>query len=490
MVILGSGGVIELVNAQTENLFGYRRDELVGQPIELLIPERYRTKHPSHREGFFSSPTTRPMGGGLDLYGQRKDGSEFPCEIALSPLDTGGVTLVTAAVRDIAERKKAEAALRKSEERLVLSDRLSSLGTLAAGVAHEINNPLAYVMLNLELIAEEIRDLGGGSPSGRMKELEEVVSEARQGVERVRKIVRGLSTFSRADAEKRVVLDLHAVLDLSINMAFHEIKNRARLVRDYGVVPPVEADEARLGQLFVNLLVNAAHAIREGQVDRNEIRVITRTDRAGRATIEVRDTGEGMRPETLERIFDPFFTTKAVGMGTSLGLSICHGIVTALGGEIAVESTVGTGSTFRVTLPAAQGRPSKTLPPTRTASSGRRGRILVVDDEETLRTSLQRVLGGEHDVIVVANGREALALIATQDFDVILCDLMMPDLTGMDVHAELSRTAPAVADRMIFLTGAVFTPHAREFLDCVPNPRFEKPFEIQNLRAIIRERLR
>lgn len=489
MVIVGSDGLIRLVNAQTEHLFGYRRDELIGQPVELMIPERYRARHPALRGGFFSSPMTRPMGAGLSLFGRRRDGSEFPCEIALSPLGTGEGSLVTAAIRDVTERKQAEAALRKHQERVFHTDRLSSLGALAAGVAHEINNPLAYVMVNLELVAEEIRELAGTPLSSRMTELANMVSEARHGAERVRKIVRGLRTFSRADAEKRVVLDLQAVLETSINMVSHEIKHRARLVKDYHPVPLVEADEARLGQVFVNLLVNGAQAIREGQADRNEIRIITRTNHAGGATVEIRDTGGGIDPEALERIFDPFFTTKTVGIGTGLGLAICHGIVTALGGEIGVESTLGKGAAFTVTLPPAKVRDSvPAVSRSLAVSGGSRARILIVDDEESLRASLSRALRRDHDVVMASNGREALVLLAAQRFDVILCDLMMPELTGMDVHAELSRTDPATAERMVFMTGGAVTPHARDFLDRVPNARFEKPFDIRELRPLISRR--
>jgi CheY-like chemotaxis protein len=251
--------------------------------------------------------------------------------------------------------------------------------------------------------------------------------------------------------------------------------------------------------------VNGAQAIREGQADRNEIRIITRTNHAGGATVEIRDTGGGIDPEALERIFDPFFTTKTVGIGTGLGLAICHGIVTALGGEIGVESTLGKGAAFTVTLPPAKVRDSVpavplTLPPAKVrdsvpavplalaVSGGSRVRILIVDDEESLRASLSRALRGDHDVVMASNGREALVLLAAQHFDVILCDLMMPELTGMDVHAELSRTDPATADRMVFMTGGAFTPHARDFLDRVPNAYFEKPFDIRELRPLISRR--
>lgn len=382
--------------------------------------------------------------------------------------------------------------LKGMQARLVLSDRMASVGTLAAGVAHEINNPLAYLTANLDMIAEEIRKISGGSPSGRLRELDEMVKEARHGAERVRKVVRGLATFSRAEEERRVALDVRQILDLSINMAFNEIRHRAHLVKDYGEVPAVEADESRLGQVFVNLLINAAHAIPEGHVDRNEIRLSTKTDPSGMAVIEVRDTGRGIPREVLGRIFDPFFTTKAIGEGTGLGLSICHGIITALGGEIAVESEVGKGALFRVTLPAARLEP---VPEVRSRSPkpapSRRGRVLVVDDDAAVAGALRRMLAAEHEVTVVTSGAEALAnLRGGQHFDVILCDLMMPEMTGMDLYAELDNVSPELLDRMIFITGGAFSPTARQFLDEVPNQRFEKPFDIQNLRAAVRSMLK
>ena len=416
----------------------------------------------------------------------RKDGVRFILsrgEVVTDGSGSPGRMLGTS--QDVTDRKRAEA-------RLVLSDWLASVGTMAAGVGHEINNPLAYVMSNLDMAVEEVRAIGGASPSARFKDLEEMLNEARQGAERVRKIVRGLRTFSRIEEERRVTLDLKQVLELSINMTFNEIRHRARLVKDYGPVPAVEADEARLGQVFINLLVNAAQAIPEGQADRNEIRLTTLTDARGCAVVEVRDTGHGIDRQVLGHIFDPFFTTKAIGEGTGLGLSICHGIVTALGGEIAVESQVGKGTLFRVTLPDA--RPVQAaVQESRDAMAGskKRGQVLVVDDEAPVARALSRALGREHDVTVLTGAKDALArLVSGQRFDVILCDLMMPEMTGMDLYEELTRQMPDQALRMMFITGGAFSASARSFLDRVQNQRFEKPFDIQNLRAAVRGFLR
>ncbi|MCE9670196.1 ATP-binding protein [Myxococcus stipitatus] len=261
----------------------------------------------------------------------------------------GGVSL------DITDRKAMQA-------QLVVSDRLAAVGTLAAGVAHEINNPLAFVLSNLSFLAVELKNVARELPEGRTSEMEEVLREAVDGAHRVRQIVRDLRTFSRGDEDVATAVNLQAVLESAITMARGELKMRAQVVRDYRDVPPVEGSEGRFGQVFLNLLINAAHAIPEGRPEHNEVRVTLRP--AGeRVVVEVRDTGVGMTPEVRARIFDPFFTTKPVGVGTGLGLSICHGIVTGFGGEISVESEPGRGSTFRVSLPLGQG--ARELPPPR-----------------------------------------------------------------------------------------------------------------------------
>jgi CheY-like chemotaxis protein len=237
----------------------------------------------------------------------------------------------------------------------------------------------------------------------------------------------------------------------------------------------------------VNLLVNAAHAIPEGHAEKNEIRTSTRTDAEGRAVVEVRDTGSGISPEVLGRLFDPFFTTKPMGAGSGLGLSICHGIVASFGGEILVESEPGKGSVFRVVLPpgrlgkAVASRPAG--PPT--TEVPRRGHVLVIDDEPLIGNVIRRILH-DHEVTVVQRGKDALARIALGGrFDLILCDLMMPEMTGMELHAEIARAYPALTDRMIFLTGGVFSPTAKSFLDRVPNERLEKPFDPDNLKTLV-----
>ncbi len=384
-------------------------------------------------------------------------------------------------IEDVTER-------RALETRLQLADRMASVGTLASGVAHEINNPLSYIVANLETIAEHVDELAPTLPARRTAELREILAETRLGADRVRKIVRGLSTFSRAEQERRGHVEIAAILELSINMAFAEIKHRARVVKVLEATPTVYADDSRLSQVFINLLVNAAQAIPEGQVERNTIRVTTSTDAQGRAVVDIADTGAGIPAHVRPRIFDPFFTTKPIGAGTGLGLAICHGIVADHGGELSLEATGPTGSTFRVVLPAAPAEAP--APPPATAHLGPstgRGRVLVVDDDALVARAIVRVLHGEHEVIAVDSGRAALARLADgSHFDLVICDLMMPELTGMDVYDELQRTSPALLERVIFVTGGAFTDRAREFLHAIPNQWLEKPVDPQTLRALVR----
>ena len=256
----------------------------------------------------------------------------------------GGPRRFCGTVTDITDWKELQ-------ERAIRAERMASLGTLAGGVAHEINNPLSYILSNLRFLTDELAAIGVGEP-GRLAEASKVAGEALAGAERVRQIVQDLLVFARP-SNVRGAVDLHGVLDLAVNVASSAIRSRACVVKDYGPVPPVFGDESRLGQVALNLLVNAAQAIPEGMPDRNQIRISTRQDPSGRVLLEIRDTGQGIAPEVRGRMFEPFFTTKPVGVGTGLGLSVCHGIVSSLGGEIAVESEVGKGTALRVWLPAS-----------------------------------------------------------------------------------------------------------------------------------------
>ncbi len=383
---------------------------------------------------------------------------------------------------------------RKMQEQLVISDRMASVGTMAAGVAHEINNPLAAIVANLELMARDISRVAGDLGVGtRFEVVLEELNDARESADRLRNIVRDLKMFSRsASEEQRGPVSVQRVLESSLRMAWNEIRHRARLVKDYADVPPVEADEARLGQVFLNLLVNAAQAIREGNAEQNLIRVCTSVDPAsGRVAVEVRDTGAGIAPENLPRVFDAFFTTKPVGVGTGLGLSICHRIVAGLRGEIQVESQPGKGSVFRVLLPPSRQEGTAARPPIVVAPPCRNGKVLVIDDEVSVARALGRLLQREHDVTIVSSANEAQDRIASgMRYDVILCDLMMPQMTGMDLYGLVLETAPDQAAQMIFLTGGAFTPEARAFLDKIPNQRIEKPFDSQHLRSIVNDRIR
>jgi signal transduction histidine kinase len=411
----------------------------------------------------------------------------------------GNLARLTPAIRRELRDAELRAERARMQDQLLISDRMASVGVLAAGVAHEINNPLAALMANLNFLSEELAAFteqvrgtgeGDGWMVARLEEIRDPLRDARESAERVRHIVRDLKVFSRTDDSASGPVDLRRVIESSLRMAWNEIRHRARLVKDFAVVPAIDGNEGRVGQVFLNLIINAAQAIEEGKADQNELRVTTRVDRQGRVVAEVTDTGSGIPADVLPRIFDPFFTTKPIGVGTGLGLAICHRIITSLGGKLEVETRVGTGTTMRITLPAAKGTPAppaSSFTPVPSATRGRRrAQILVIDDEPLLGTALRRMFSAEHEVQFVSGAREALALLGRgARFDLIFCDLMMPEVTGMDLHAELSRLAPDQAERMVFMTGGAFTSRAREFLDQVRNPRFDKPFDVAAVRALV-----
>jgi len=412
------------------------------------------------------------------------------------------------------DREVREAAVRAErntmQEQLMLADRMVSVGTLAAAVAHEINNPLATLMANLEFLAQDIADfvadargraVGPSRAAGdwsswiaaRSGRIAEPLGHAREAADRVRLIARDLKVFSHPDDDRRGPVDVERVLESSVRMSWNEVRHRARLTRDYGAVPPVLANEARLGQVFLNLIVNAAQAIPEGSADHNEITICTKLVDGQRTMVEISDTGAGIPPDVLPRIFDPFFTTKPVGIGTGLGLSICRRIVDEFGGEIAVESEVYRGTTVRVSFPASISDSSEEQMPKARLSTPppRMARILVIDDEPLLGDVLCRLFAAEHDVVAETEARIALRrMIDGEQFDVVFCDLIMPVMTGYELHAEVRRLSPSEADKIVFMTGGAFTPAAREFLASVPNARIEKPFDLTKVRALVRSLLR
>jgi PAS domain S-box-containing protein len=381
---------------------------------------------------------------------------------------------------------------RQMEEQLLVTQKLASLGTLASGIAHEINNPLAYVSSSLALARRCLARPGEKASASATPPapLGEALSAAQEGCHRVAEIVRGLKIFSQTDDERLGSVDMTRVCDAALAIAAHEIGQRARLVRDYRASPVVAANESRLVQVVLNLVVNAAQAIDRGRKVGNEVRVVVATDSDGRARLEVSDTGCGISPEHVSRVFDPFFTTKSPGGGTGLGLSICHGIVTELGGKLTVRSEVGTGSTFTVVLPAATRQDSlpaaedpRNIPP----EPGPRPSVLVVDDEALYARSLSLLLGANHEVTVASGGRRALELLADRGaFDVILCDLMMAEMSGMDLHDLIAKDFPAMLPRLVFLTGGATTEQARAFLQRADVRYLEKPVDPATLERTIR----
>jgi PAS domain S-box-containing protein len=396
---------------------------------------------------------------------------------------TGGEPFLVGVIRDLTESRRLEMQLR-------LADRMASVGTLAAGVAHEINNPLAYISANLTHVAEQLA-MGALTPV-QQAELRQAVLESLEGAGRVQVIVQDLKSFARADDQAQGKVDVHHVIQGALRLVRNELQHRAQLSQSLDPVPPVRGNEARLGQVLVNLLVNALQAFpAERTVEHNTITISTRS-RGEWVVIEVEDNGQGMSPEVQQRIFEPFFTTKPVGVGTGLGLSICNNLIRIMGGWIEVQSKPGWGSTFRLVLPSQTVTSEAAAAPSREKSEGAqvsRRKVLLIDDEPAVCTAVRRLLRDVHEVESLQDAREALKRIASGvRYDAIVCDVMMPNMTGVQFFLELERSAPEQARHTGLMTGGVFNTQAKEFLESRTVELLYKPFERESLRKFV-ERL-
>ncbi len=382
--------------------------------------------------------------------------------------------------------------LRKLQRTAIQNDRVMAMGTLAASVAHEINNPLTYVLVESEAANRELEALeqlvgstpAAASPDVRasLARLREHLAPIRTGTGRIAAITRDLKSFSRADDRTQEPVNLRAVVESVLKLVAKEVEARACLTLDLRDTAPVIGNEARLSQVVLNLIVNAYQAVPPGAPGRHRVKVVTRTE-DGRVLVEVSDSGSGVPPADRERIFEPFFTTKAIGVGTGLGLFVCRNVVRGFSGEVEVHDAPGGGALFRVVLPAARvesAGPPPPAPATLPAPGGAHV-VLIEDDRMVARAFTMRLREVGYRVTVFYDARsgiDGLLGMPDQDVDLVFCDLMMTGLTGMDVAAELGAGAPAKAAKLVLMTGGAFSADAGEFVARFEDRIVDKPFDI------------
>ena len=506
MVCVDQAGRIALVNAQAERLFGYGREELVGQPVEVLVPDAARAVHPRHRGEYVADPNPRPMGAGMELAGQRRDGSTFPAEISLSAIDTDEGILVTAAVRDVTERLEAQAErerLRtqaerdKLERQLHQAQRLESLGQLAGGVAHDFNNLLAVISNYADFVAEEMKETHGRAfnRGAALADIEQI----RLAADRATRLTHQLLAFARREVVQPRVLNLNVAVTSILKLLQRTLGEHIELVTSLAPgLAHVLADQGHIEQILVNLAVNARDAmpgggrliIETGNIDVDEAYAATHANLSTGhyAAIKVSDNGPGMPPDVADHAFEPFFTTKPKGEGSGLGLATIYGIVTQASGNVRIYTEPGIGTTITVLLPVTDQPPVAEERPPDDGESGGSELVLLVEDEPALREVARRILTRNgYRVITASDGFEATRAARTCQghIDLLLTDVIMPGMQGREVAQQVRKLQPHVA--VLYMSG--YTEgllSAQGVLEPGIN-LIEKPFNEKSLLLKVRE---
>ncbi len=476
------------VNSAAVELFGYAEHEWAELTGRMLAPDEVETRALSEElEQRGAARRTR-------WRFRRRDGSSFWGDVSVSVFQAGDARYMVNIIRDVSETVAREAELERSytslketQAKLAHADRLALIGQIAAGVAHEINNPAAYISANLDTLEHELERLT--LDARRRAALLEIVRESQSGVSRITSITRELRGFSRMSQDAIDEIDLNDVVQAACKMTGNEIRHRARLELRLNPLPHITGHADRLTQVITNLLLNATQSIREGEASLNRILVETQVvDK--QIQVSISDTGCGISATHIPHLFEPFFTTKGSGEGTGLGLALCADIVHRHGGEISVDSAKGKGARFTLIFPTDTGLRrtdgQHSRPP---AGAPRRLRLLIIDDEPLLLRAYERMLGRDHDVEVALGGEQGLRVLrARRDFDLILCDLMMPDCDGPAVYQALSQEAPELLERLQFCSGGAFTQRVTDFLARVGRPVLEKPLNPARLSRLLEDR--
>ena len=470
-VVICRDAIVLYANPAALQLLGYRKADLVGRSMSIFLDEasmgamRRRIQQMAET-GERLTPREYPA--------RRRDGTIATVEISSIFIEYEGAPAVLAFARDVTDRSRLRSQLEHA-------DRLAALGRLAAGVAHEINNPLAFMTLAASSLSKRLVNIAAD------EEIHALAEDIQLGVMRIAAVARDLRIYGRYEDETATAVDLGRVLEQSMRLTAHELIPRVRVELERGPLPPVRGVATRLEQVFVNLLLNAGHAIDEERTD-GAITVVARA-REDSVVVEVQDNGAGIPDDAVERLFEPFFTTRAPGAGTGLGLSICRDILTRFGGSLVATSEPGQGTIMRVTLARATSEEiaeSQPRPDHMAVRTSARRRILVIEDEPLVAAMVSDTLGEAHEVVVETDAQSGLTrLLRDGSFDLVLCDLMMPRLTGMDIYEQIAVERPGLELRFAFFTGGAYTQRARAFLDAVGNARLMKPFSSSELEMLV-----
>jgi PAS domain S-box-containing protein len=505
-VCVDSGGRIVLVNAQAERMFGYRREELTGQLVEILVPDAMKAAHPARRAGYVADPRPRPMGAEIELTGRRRDGSIFPAEIALSAIDTDEGILVSAAIRDASERLelladrkrlKMQAERDRIEHQHQQLQGLESLGQLAGGVAHDFNNLLAVILNYATFVSE---DVARETPRADWLSIRGDVQQIRLAAERAAGLTHQLLVFARREVVQLRALDLNDVIGGVEQLLVHTLGEHVELKTDLSTgVCPVLADPSQIEQVLINLAINARDAMPAGgsltiHTASTDIDGIHAEGRAGLspgryATLQVSDSGTGMPSEVVDRAFEPFFSTKAKGQGSGLGLGLAtvYGIITQAHGYVQIQSQPGIGTAVTILLPATSQPVEEPSPRTR-APEGHGETVLVVEDEIALREVTRRILvRNGYQVITAANGPDAIEAATSRPggIDLLITDVIMPEMSGKEAANQIQARYPSV--KVLFMSGYTEGILSAEGVLEAGINLLEKPFTEKSLLAKLRE---